>query len=531
MTKKNALLLFSAVFATSFAAKAQTPFPTGTSVVIAKPGTNTAPINYKIYTNTTPSSGIFVPGANVTTSANINGIGLNQMDNLVYGAAFTGNSNNINTAFDVSLYRIGSDGATVDLGKLPTSGVAGAGAIEFVNFSAGVVGTNGNYYYTTFAIKAPAVTRILNRQAMGLPPDLTAADMRMFYCWKSGINVLPPNSGNNIAGGVTGFYELDFSDVNVTAGINAFLAQVNAAYPNVYDADGGLQDIAINPANGQTYGYMSYPSGGSTVGRPVIMGTPVAGVAPITPVGSTVNTMPGQEIDGLQFDATGNLYGIFTTGDYAQINLSTGALVGLTPSNVTTSGGNLRGDMASIIPTPLPIKLLSFTGKNTGNTNELTWVTVKEDNNKDFTIERSENSKTWSAIGVVNSKAPAGNSSERLSYSFIDNTPSGTEYYRLKQSDRDGKITYSSNVVIQSKATSSFSIYPNPASTNIQISGVHAGSTIRVADVTGKLILEQVAKNEGSTTTVDLSTLAKNIYIVQIIENGAVVHTEKVIKK
>lgn len=531
MTKKNALLLFSAVFATSFAAKAQTPFPAGTSVVIAKPGMNNAPINYKIYTNTTPSSGVFVPGANVSTSANINGIGLNQMDNLVYAAAFTGNSNDISTAFDVSLYRIGSDGAIVDLGKLPGAGVAGPGSIEFVNFSAGVVSTTGNYNYTTFAIKGAAVTRILNRQAQGLPPDLTAADMRMFYCWKSGISALPSNSGNPIAGGVTGFYELDFSDADVTAAINAFLTQVNAAYPNVYDADGGLQDIAINPANGSTYGYMSFPGGGSTVGRPVIMGTPVAGIAPITPVGTVVNTTPGQEIDGLQFDAAGNMFGIFTTGDYAQINLSTGALIGLTPSNVATSGGNLRGDMASIIPTPLPIKLLSFTGKNTGNTNELTWITATEENNRDFTIERSENSKTWSAIGVVTSKALSGNSSERLNYSFIDNTPAGTEYYRLKQTDRDGKTTYSASVAIQSKATSAVRIYPNPATTTIQISGATAGSTIRIADVTGKIIMEQMAKAEGQTTTLDLSTLAKNIYFVQVIENGAVIHTEKVIKK
>lgn len=527
--KRNNLLLLVAIGA-ALTASAQAPFPPGTNVAIAKPGMNSAAINYQIYTSTAASSSVFTPGANVTTSSNINGIGINPLDNMVYGAAFTGNSNDISTATETSLFRVGSDGVTVNLGKMPLTGGAGSGSTEFVNFSAGTVSSNGIYYYTTYALKPGVTTRILTRMLAGLAPDLTAADLRMFFCWKDGLASLASNPGGSIAS-VTGYYELDFSHPDVTAAMNAFLAQVNANYPNVYNADGGLQDIAINPTTTSVYGYISYPSGGSTVGRPVVMNPPVNGISTVTPVGTTVNTTPGQEAAGLQFDNAGNLYALFTTGDYAQVDLTTGALTGMTTSNITTSGGNLRGDLASAITNiPFPVKLMSFTGRNNGATNELNWITATEQNNKGFSIERSEDLRSWHAIGAQLSKAQNGNSSEKLSYFFTDNAPnSGTEYYRLKQTDRDGKVTYSTYISVSSSVSATVKIYPNPATETINISGVTQGDVIRVADITGKVVLEQ--KAETNLATINLGSFSNDMYFIQVMNNGNIIHTQKVIKK
>lgn len=530
MKQKNVLLFIAVAMSAALTSKAQAPFPTGTNVVIAKPGMNSAAINYQIYTSTVTSSSVFTPGANVITSSNINGIGLNPLDNMVYGAAFTGNTNNISTAFDVSLYRIGSDGVTVDLGKLPLTGGAGSGSTEFVNFSAGTVSSNGTYYYTTYALKPGVLPRIMGRIALGLQPDLTADDLKMFFCWKDGLTSLSSNPGGNITS-VTGYYELDFSHPDVTAAMNAFLTQVNASFPNVYNADGGLQDIAINPMDTKVYGYISYPSGGNTVGRPVVMNPPVGGISTVTPVGTSVNSTPGQEAAGLQFDNTGNLYALFTTGDYAQVDMTTGALTGMTASNVTTSGGNLRGDIAPAATNiPFPVKMVSFTGKNNGSTNELNWITATEQNNKDFTIERSEDLRSWSVIGTQLSKAVNGNSSERLSYAYTDKAPhAGMEYYRLKQTDRDGKVTYSTYIAVNSNAGANVKIYPNPASGTINISGVAKDNTIRITDVIGKVVIEQ--KAESNLATINLGSLSTNMYMLQVVENGKIVLTQKIVKK
>ena len=89
---------------------------------------------------------------------------------------------------------------------------------------------------------------------------------------------------------------------------------------------------------------------------------------------------------------------------------------------------------------PLPIELLSFSANAVHNSVRLSWVTATETNNDFFTIERSINLKDWEVLGFVDG---AGNSSRPLHYSFTDFNPlTGVSYYRLKQTDYDGKYEY-----------------------------------------------------------------------------------------
>ncbi|RYZ29234.1 MAG: T9SS type A sorting domain-containing protein, partial [Sphingobacteriales bacterium] len=345
----------------------------------------------------------------------------------------------------------------------------------------------------------------------------------------SSISTLTSNPGGALS--LTGYYEIDFSNVALTASLNAFLTQVNGMYPNVFDADGGIQDIAFNPTNGMIYGYMSYPSGASVIGRAVTLSAPSGGMSVATPVGTTLNTVPGQEAAGVQFDIAGNMFTLFTTGGYAQVNLTSGALSTLAASNLTLSGGNLRGDIASTVTaTPLGMSLLSFNGRNNGVANELSWSTAKEQNNKEFTVERSADQRDWSAIGTVATKAANGNSETKLNYNFSDNAAqAGVVYYRLKQTDRDGKTGYSSVVSIATGNGSNIVMFPNPADESMKISGVQTGNVIRISDITGKVVRSQ--KVEGNLATLDLSGLSPNMYIVEVSANGAALYTGKVIKK
>jgi hypothetical protein len=97
--------------------------------------------------------------------------------------------------------------------------------------------------------------------------------------------------------------------------------------------------------------------------------------------------------------------------------------------NLTTTGG-----------ITLPIELLSFTPEIRPDRIELKWTTGTEINNDFFTIERSRDMYGWEVLGFVQG---AGNSSVPLSYSFSDLRPlDGLAYYRLKQTDFDGKFEY-----------------------------------------------------------------------------------------
>ena len=90
---------------------------------------------------------------------------------------------------------------------------------------------------------------------------------------------------------------------------------------------------------------------------------------------------------------------------------------------------------------PLPIELLSFEAICNNNSVNLLWSTASEKNNDYFTIERSSDGITFQTVLTVKG---AGNSNQVINYSAIDEKPiDGIAYYRLKQTDYDGKFEYS----------------------------------------------------------------------------------------
>lgn len=94
----------------------------------------------------------------------------------------------------------------------------------------------------------------------------------------------------------------------------------------------------------------------------------------------------------------------------------------------------------------LPIKLVSFTGKKSGTNNELKWTTASEQNNDFFTIEKTFDGIDFETVGLENG---AGNSNEYLNYSLTDyNARKAVNYYRLKQTDFDGKYDFSEIISI-----------------------------------------------------------------------------------
>ena len=120
----------------------------------------------------------------------------------------------------------------------------------------------------------------------------------------------------------------------------------------------------------------------------------------------------------------------------------------------------------------LPIELVSFTGYNNGSVNILNWTTASELNNDYFTVERSFDGENFIPIGVVEG---AGNSNTLLNYTLTDSNPQiGNNYYRLKQTDYDGKYTYSQIINIpvqqqQKSVTAITGVYPNPTTGQLNI--------------------------------------------------------------
>jgi hypothetical protein len=173
---------------------------------------------------------------------------------------------------------------------------------------------------------------------------------------------------------------------------------------------------------------------------------------------------------------------------------------------------------------PLPIELLSFTATYTSNhVVELKWATATEINNDYFTIERSTDAINFKSIY----KTPgAGNSTQTLNYQAVDDAPlKGVSYYRLKQTDFDGKTTYSQSETVSIQEDFSIqSLYPNPATNqlNIAINQLQEGLVeLSIVDVIGQVVYKEdkhltIQKN---ILNIDLSNLPSGMYILMI--NGS----------
>jgi hypothetical protein len=175
--------------------------------------------------------------------------------------------------------------------------------------------------------------------------------------------------------------------------------------------------------------------------------------------------------------------------------------------------------VASTSITPLPIELIGFNAKVIEDDKvQLDWQTASEINNDFFTIERSKNGQDWQEIALVYG---AGNSSVLLNYSTIDNAPfNGISYYKLKQTDFDGKFEYSKlrRVNIQQSVNMQIEIHPNPATNQIIIKGSsNELEEIVLYNTLGQNVTSLTNKdiNNENQLVIDISKLNTGIYYVK----------------
>ncbi|WP_205501980.1 T9SS type A sorting domain-containing protein [Rufibacter psychrotolerans] len=175
---------------------------------------------------------------------------------------------------------------------------------------------------------------------------------------------------------------------------------------------------------------------------------------------------------------------------------------------------------------PLPVSLTRFDGVSRNGAVELTWATASEINNDRFEIERSLNGRDFVKVGQVKGQ---GNSSAMVEYSFTDRGVQGTAYYRLKQLDFDNAFEYSKVIAVKHTSagnSTAMSVYPNPV-TNGTVSlrfqaPLEGNATIRLVDMSGRVLHQQVLASMGSEVPVNLSGLGlkAGVYLISVTANG-----------
>ncbi|MFN0190312.1 MAG: T9SS type A sorting domain-containing protein [Bacteroidia bacterium] len=183
---------------------------------------------------------------------------------------------------------------------------------------------------------------------------------------------------------------------------------------------------------------------------------------------------------------------------------------------VASFGNGFREGKTLVTGNPLPIELISFSGKAIADKNILYWTTANEFQNDYFTILKSTNGNNFNSMATVNG---AGNSTHTLNYSIEDEHPLGKiNYYILQQTDYNGNNTFSKAIAINSSSDriNLIIISPNPATDFIQISFLQKENNyeIEITNTLGELIIKK--QNEDR---VDVSSLPNGIYFIKVTEN------------
>lgn len=173
------------------------------------------------------------------------------------------------------------------------------------------------------------------------------------------------------------------------------------------------------------------------------------------------------------------------------------------------SDGNL-----TILNSPLPVELFGFVVSGDDKESWLRWSTASERNNEGFEIQHSLDAIDWKYIGFVNGQ---GDSRTTIDYDFVhERSEQGNNYYRLKQIDFDGEMTFSKTLshFIERKELI-ISAYPNPVVNQLSVNFPERQFAWSVYDLTGSVLAQAEAVGN---TSIDFTNFKNGIYFLSIYD-------------
>ncbi len=221
--------------------------------------------------------------------------------------------------------------------------------------------------------------------------------------------------------------------------------------------------------------------------------------------------------------------GIFKNSDGCSAGLSAGASGIVTGAESWQDGYVMTASISSYSPfyfankasITLPLDFITLTGRIDGDDALLNWETANEVNTSFFEIEKSVDGRNFTVAG----KIPAANLPGTNRYAFKDANialrPTAVIYYRIKQTDGDGRFTYSTAVALRFDNKPGFRFYPNPVtnSANLLVT-IKAPEQIqlRVIDIAGREVKREMHRLAAGGTSVagDVKGLANGMYYLDV---------------
>ena len=180
----------------------------------------------------------------------------------------------------------------------------------------------------------------------------------------------------------------------------------------------------------------------------------------------------------------------------------------------------------------LPVELISFDATLKDHSTLLNWVTASEENNTGFEIQRSSDAVDWKTIDFVEGNGTTDLTNE---YNYEDRNPlHGSNYYRLKQIDFDGKFEFSQieEVTYQGKPNEYLKVFPNPATDIFSVMLFNPNRErvhVKIFSSTGQEVWQQEFKagEMGDYWEKKFELPQEEMYFV-MVQIGKVLETQKV---
>jgi hypothetical protein len=173
---------------------------------------------------------------------------------------------------------------------------------------------------------------------------------------------------------------------------------------------------------------------------------------------------------------------------------------------------------------PLSIDVV-LQGKATGNANALTWTASSTQQIKQTELLYSTDGNNYASIATWSGEA---NNYQHQNY------VQGNNYYKLKLQQANNTFVYSNVVNVHRSASKpGISIYPNPATNNINIAlqsfAKNSFVDIKIFDATGKVVSQSqhTVTQTNDVLTLPISNLAVGMYHVQVQQGNGVVYVQK----
>lgn len=242
---------------------------------------------------------------------------------------------------------------------------------------------------------------------------------------------------------------------------------------------------------------------------------------------NTLNGLYSTGLIGAQYWAGGWLPNNAAIGSAAAVS---GAAIG----SVTASGLSTFGPwVLTALLSPLPIELLNFEGHCTGKNIVLNWCTASESNNDYFTVEQS-----LDGIGFTDMSKVYGNGTthEKHCYSAVVAPLSAdVNYFRLRQTDRDGRSEYSKMISVVSCAdVENTMVLTNNGTTNLNLIANTAEDQVvqlKIHNTLGQLIdVRDLQLVKGyNAVPVRLHQVSDAVYYVSVYRQEEPLITKKVV--